>query len=107
MLEALGMQILHTEIGYEGGYYEAHFSAGWPDYIGSMSAADLKSTAGAYDYSVDFFLYDPRTALDVLALALELEPRVRLVLGPRVDRRRRLVPEADDEEHGAQFFFKI
>jgi len=67
MLEALGMQILHTEIGYEGGYYEAHFSAGWPDYIGSMSAADLKSTSGAYDYSVDFFLYDPRTALDIVS----------------------------------------
>ena len=67
MLEALGMQILHTEIGYGGGYYEAHFSAGWPAYNGSMSATDLKSSSGTYDYAVDFVLYDPRTALDIVS----------------------------------------
>ena len=67
MLEALGMQILHTEIGYGGDYYEAHFSAGWPAYNGSMSATDLKSSSGTYDYAVDFFLYDPRTALDIVS----------------------------------------
>ena len=67
MLEALGMQILHTEIGYGGDYYEAHFSAGWPAYNGSMSATDLKSSSGTYDYAVDFVLYDPRTALDIVS----------------------------------------
>ena len=65
-----------------GDYYEAHFSAGWPAYNGSMSATDLKSSSGTYDYAVDFFLYDPRTALDIVSDAFAAAwPHPAIVVG--------------------------
>ena len=67
MLEALGMQILHTDTA-QGNYYEAHFAKGWPDYTGDMSATNLMSsgslTGVPVPYHVDFWLYEPRVALD-------------------------------------------
>ena len=72
MLEELGMQILHVDTA-QSSYYEAHFAAGWPNYGGTMSATNLMSS-GSLDgtpvpYPVDFFLYEPRGALDFTSAA--------------------------------------